>query len=69
MIGPGSRVRFMDADAHERFQRYYPPVGTVGIVLTVNEQRGFAVIRWPNPTTSGNGVWGCLLKRLQEEST
>lgn len=51
----GDRVRFIDEDAHLRFPRYYPAVGTIGIVYEA-EDEGYYV-EWPDGTTSYDDYW------------
>ena len=42
----GQKVRFTDADAHEREPDFYPPVGHVGIVMEIDDKNDMALVDW-----------------------
>ena len=53
MFKVGQKVRFVDADAHERSPKFYPPVGTIGIVMEIDLD-DMALVDWG----IDSGVWG-----------
>lgn len=55
MFTPGQKVRFVDADAHERSSEFYPPVGSIGIVVETDPD-DMALVDWG----ANSGVWGRL---------
>lgn len=58
----GRQVRFINAKVHEEMPWYYPEVGTIGIIVSV-EGTGFErliddfAVQWPKGSTSGNDCW------------
>ena len=58
----GRQVRFIDAKAHEEMPAYYPEVGTIGIIVPVEEngrENGDFMIQWPTGSTSLDDKWFC----------
>ena len=65
----GDKVRFMDAEWHERAPEYYPPVRTVGVVCETTHS-GSLRVQWPEGSTAGKGLWWCAseIVELVEEA-
>lgn len=59
----GDKVLFIDKEAHEQFPRYYPKVGTIGIVETSGTVDGW--IQWPGSSTSQDDRWICAYDKLE----
>lgn len=60
----GDKVRAISNAVHRGSPEFYPPVGTIGTVISVNtwEQDDSIVsldIKWPSGTTSRDDVWLC----------
>ena len=57
----GDKVKFlglnMDDEEALNNRRFYPPVNTVGKV--VESGLIYCVVRWPENTASGDGLWSC----------
>lgn len=53
MFKIGQKVRFVDADSHERSPEFYPPVGSIGIVMEVDPD-DMVLVDWG----IDSGVWG-----------
>lgn len=52
MFKVGQKVRFIDADAHERNPEFYPPVGNIGIVMRTGPD-DMVLVDWG----IDSGVW------------
>lgn len=75
MFKIGQKVRFVDADSHERSPEFYPPVGSIGIVMEVDPE-DMTLVEWG----ADSGVWkrgdgGCnwwcmnrMLEAVDDES-
>ena len=59
----GSKVRMIDEDCHNNYPRWFPIVGTVGIVKKLNSSN--CNVQWPYGTTSRDDKWDCKYKRLE----
>lgn len=56
-IRVGDKVRYIiDADTTKEFPEFYPPKGTIGTVIEI-EDDPFYLIRWPEGTTEDDGCW------------
>ena len=56
----GDKVRYITEDSIEdKESGYYPPKGTIGIVIGIRIKCDIALylIRWPDGTTNGHGRW------------
>lgn len=54
----GDKVRYITEDSIEdKESGYYPPKGTIGIVIGIKGDIAPYLIRWPDGTTKGNGFW------------
>lgn len=59
MFKVGDKVRFISDKMHEKSPQYFPPVGTIGEVVSLDSVYNYtATIRWEKGTTSGRGEWG-----------
>ena len=54
MFKIGQKVRFTDADAHNRKPSFYPPVGHIGIIMEVDNAGNICLVDWG----ADSGVWG-----------
>ena len=58
----GRKVRFVNAKAHEKNPRYYPEIGTIGVIVSTKDTDfewfcyDFAV-QWPKGNTTGTDCW------------
>lgn len=72
----GKQVRFINAKSHEDMPKYYPEVGTIGILVPTKDTDfkwftdDFAV-QWPKGSTTGTDCWLADEKSLElvEESS
>lgn len=56
-IKVGDKVRYItDADTTKEFPEFYPPKGTIGTVIGI-EDSPLYLIRWPEGTTEDDGCW------------
>ena len=54
----GDKVRYITEDSIEdKESGYYPPKGTIGIVIGIKGDTALYLIRWPDGTTKGKGCW------------
>ena len=55
----GDIVRYLkDTSNYDESEKiYYPPKGTIGIVIGIKGDIAPYLIRWPDGTTKGNGFW------------
>lgn len=60
----GDKVRFVSAEAHDCDPRYYPPVGAIGTVLSINRY-GDVFVQWPEGSTSHSDRWCTHATRLE----
>ena len=58
-----SKVRMIDEDCHNNYPRWFPIVGTVGIIKKLNSSN--CNVQWPYGTTSRDDKWDCKYKRLE----
>ena len=67
----GDIVEFNNEELHRVDARFYPEVGTRGVVVrSVNKEDCDAVIKWPIGSTSGDGRWWCSrewITKVEEE--
>lgn len=62
----GRQVRFINAKAHEEMPNWYPPVGTIGIIVPIyNKFVDDFKIKWPKGSTSSNDTWFCDEKSIE----
>lgn len=67
MFKIGQKVRFIDADAHEWSPNLYPPFGSVGIVMRIDIDVDFPLVKWTN-TDGDYYLWtlGDMLEAVDE---
>ena len=56
----GDKVRYIVEDSIEdKESGYYPPKGTIGVVIGIKDLNCHALyrIQWPDGTTKGDGCW------------
>ena len=57
-IEVGDKVRYIGENAEEAEElRYYPPKGTIGVVVRIEDDDVPYLIKWPEGTTKGDGFW------------
>ena len=57
-IEVGDNVRYITEDTDEiKETGYYPPKGTIGVVIRIEDDAAPYLIRWPEGTTKGDGCW------------
>ena len=59
----GSKVRMIDEDCHNNYPRWFPAVGTVGIVGKLDYIN--CEVQWPKCTTSWQDKWWCNYEHLE----
>ena len=54
----GDKVRYIAKDSMEdKKSGFYPPKGTIGVVVRIENDSAPYLIRWPEGTTNGDGCW------------
>lgn len=54
----GDQVRYIAEDPEDLKETgYYPPKGTIGVVIGIKGDIAPYLIRWPDGTTKGDGFW------------
>ena len=54
----GDKVRYIAEDTEEdKATGFYPPKGTIGIVIGIEDDGAPYHIRWPEGTTAFDGCW------------
>ena len=54
----GDKVRYIAKDSMEdKESGFYPPKGTIGVVVRIENDSAPYLIRWPEGTTNGDGCW------------
>ena len=54
----GDKVRYITEDgALENALGFFPPKGTIGVVVRIENDSAPYLIRWPDGTTKGDGFW------------
>lgn len=54
----GDKVRYIAKDSMEdKESGFYPPKGTIGVVVRIENDSAPYLIRWPKGTTDGDGCW------------
>ena len=57
-IEVGDNVRYITEDTDEiKETGYYPPKGTIGVVIRIEDDAAPYLIRWPDGTTKDDGCW------------
>ena len=52
------KVRYIAEDSREDKETgFYPPKGTIGVVIGIKGDIAPYLIRWPDGTTKGDGFW------------
>lgn len=60
----GSKVMMIDGELHNEKPRWFPAVGTVGIIVRKLDYITCEV-QWPKGTTSWQDKWGCIYEHLE----
>lgn len=55
------KVRMINADRHRRDPEYYPSVGTIGTVMSV-EDDGMLLVKWPKGSLLGKNGCTCVYR-------
>ena len=54
----GDTVRYIAEDSIEDKETgYYPPKGTIGVVIKIEDDAVPYLIKWPEGTAKGDGFW------------
>ena len=54
----GDKVRYITEDSTESKETgYYPPKGTIGVVIGIDDDAVPYLIKWPEGTTKDDGCW------------
>ena len=65
-IEVGDKVRYIAEDSIEgKESGYYPPKGTIGVVIKIEDDAAPYLIRWPEGTTKGDGCWYVCRKDIE----
>lgn len=57
-IKVGDKVRYIaEGSKEDKESGFYPPKGTIGEVVLIDDDATPYRIRWPKGTTRGNGCW------------
>lgn len=59
----GSKVRMINKEAHKNYPRWFPVVGTVGVVRNLCDIN--CDVQWPKGTTSWQDKWWCNYEHLE----
>ena len=65
-IEVGDNVRYITEDPDEiKETGYYPPKGTIGVVIRIEDDAAPYLIRWPEGTTKDDGCWYVCQKDIE----
>ena len=65
-IEVGDNVRYITEDTDEiKETGYYPPKGTIGVVIRIEDDSAPYLIRWPEGTTKSDGCWYVCRKDIE----
>ena len=57
-IKVGDRVRYItEDDVSEKELGFFPPNGTIGVVIKIEDDAVPYLIKWPEGTAKGDGFW------------
>lgn len=64
------KVKFVDADAHERTPEFCPPVGNIGTIMAVDDVEDMALVEWGADSGvwqrgDGGRSWWCMNRMLE----
>ena len=64
----GSIVMFTESKLHSGNPNWYPPIRTLGTVITINDVDGLIGIQWTRGSTSRDDCWWCNYEDVIELS-
>ena len=65
-IEVGDKVRYITENSIEgKESGYYPPKGTIGVVIRIEDDAAPYLIRWPDGTTKSDGCWYVCRKDIE----
>ena len=65
-IEVGDNVRYITENSIEyKESGYYPPKGTIGVVIRIEDDAAPYLIRWPDGTTKDDGCWYVCRKDIE----
>ena len=65
-IKVGDQVRYITEDPEDiKETGYYPPKGTIGVVIRIEDDAAPYLIKWPEGTTKWNGYWYVCRKDIE----
>lgn len=54
----GDKIRYIAKNSMaDKESGFYPPKGTIGVVVRIENDSASYLIRWPDGTTKGDGFW------------
>ena len=54
----GDKIRYIAKNSMaDKESGFYPPKGTIGVVVRIENDSAPYLIRWPDGTTKGDGCW------------
>ena len=53
----GDKVVYTNKKDHKEYPNWYPPVGTIGVVVKTYDRSGNLRVQWPKDKTAGSGIW------------
>lgn len=70
MFKINQKVRFVDADEHERTPEFCPPVGSIGTIMAVDDIEDMALVKWGADSGvwqrgDGDRSWWCMNRMLE----
>ena len=65
-IEVGDKVRYIaEDDVSEKELGFFPPKGTIGVVIRIEDDAVPYLIKWPDGTTKGDGCWYVCRKDIE----
>ena len=65
-IEVGDKVRYITEDVVSAKELgFYPPKGTIGVVIRIEDDAAPYLIRWPEGTTKDDGCWYVCRKDIE----
>ena len=65
-IEVGDKVRYITENSiGDKESGYYPPKGTIGVVIRIEDDAAPYLIRWPEGTTKDDGCWYVCRKDIE----
>lgn len=67
MFNKGDQVVYLGVNGDRGMHCYYPEIGTVGVVVCIDDDMpDYCIqIQWPRGSTSGDDAWLCNINKLE----